>query len=191
MSNANYLFFSNRDQECQTLIAMMRTETLLQYFNVISVDQGYPQGITIVPTLIIRNSPVKIEGPDTFKWIVAIKQWRQNMLLNNMSNEYNTSIGNNLQMNSSILGYSQPEMNAFSDSFALLQTDNPLPQTFAEHLTKKGDQSKFLIFTPPTEDIKIDESRQSKMVRQITKERQEQDSANKKQLENFLSTVKQ
>jgi len=191
MSDSNYLFFSNKSHECLTLMTLMRNENLLQYFNPICTDKGWPNGINVIPTIIIRNSQTKIENADCFKWLCAIKQWKQNMLLSQFGNEYNSysqSIGNNLNMNSSVIGYSASEMGGFSDSFALLQTDDALPQSFVDYEKKLINNDKLLIFTPPSEEKKIDDEAQGKMVRKILKERDEFDRNHKSQLNKFLES---
>lgn len=57
-------------------------------------------------------------------------------------------------------GYLQDEMNGFSDTYALLLTDDPLPKTFATHNT---DQE---IYTAP-EGPKIDWRTQKNMIRNL------------------------
>ena len=57
-------------------------------------------------------------------------------------------------------GYLQDEMNGFSDTYALLLTDDPLPKTFATHNT---DQE---IYTAP-EGPKIDWRSQKNMIRNL------------------------
>lgn len=186
----NFLFFSNFDNQCMSFIGMMRSEGLLQYFHTYCVDnKGYPDGITVVPTLLIRNGTLRIEGlKDVTSWLISIKQWRQQWLLQQQNSEYNNLIGNNLGINNSIIGFNQLEMDAFSDPFALLQSDNALPQTFAEYQKVKTDQSKLLIYTPPTEDTKITEEKQRKMIKQTVKERHEFESEMKKNLNSFLNS---
>jgi hypothetical protein len=57
-------------------------------------------------------------------------------------------------------GYLQDEMNGFSDTYALLLTDDPLPKSFATHNT---DQE---IYTAP-EGAKIDWRTQKNMIRNL------------------------
>jgi len=61
-------------------------------------------------------------------------------------------------------GYLQDEMNGFSDTYALLLTDDPLPKTFATHNT---DQE---IYTAP-EGPKIDWRTQKSMIRNLEMQR--------------------
>ena len=61
-------------------------------------------------------------------------------------------------------GYLQDEMNGFSDTYALLLTDNPLPKSFATHNT---DQE---IYTAP-EGAKIDWRTQKNMIRNLEMQR--------------------
>jgi hypothetical protein len=79
-------------------------------------------------------------------------------IVNNTQNVSNTNTGPVVK---NILdGYLQDEMNGFSDTYALLLTDDPLPKTFANHNT---DQE---IYTAP-EGPKIDCKTQKNMIRNL------------------------
>ena len=190
MASNNILFYSNDSRPCQTLIALMRSEDLLKYFNLICVDQYPQQNITIVPSLIIRNSSSKIEGNDTFKWISNIKQWKHNMMLSQMSNDFisqNNLISNNLQMNSSVLPYSANEMSGFSDDFALLHSDNALPQAFVEtDFKKKHGEDKLLIFTPDSENQKLSQEAYVRLANNLQHEREKFDKDHEKKMNEYL-----
>lgn len=81
---------------------------------------------------------------------------------NTVSNASNNTlnIGTTPIVKNVLDGYLQDEMNGFSDTYALLLTDDPLPKTFATHNT---DQE---IYTAP-EGPKIDWRTQKNMIRNL------------------------
>jgi hypothetical protein len=84
---------------------------------------------------------------------------------NNGSGGSNGSGGNNGPSVKKVLdGYLQDEMTGFSDTYALLLTDDPLPKTFATHNT---DQE---IYTAP-EGPKIDWRTQKTLIRNLETQR--------------------
>ena len=138
--------------------AFMWLETIINNGNMTQSTQATP----IPATQSIRT--VGATGSGAVGNIVKrniIQPTTTNGINNNGSGGSNESGGSNGPSVKKVLdGYLQDEMTGFSDTYALLLTDDPLPKTFAIHNT---DQE---IYTSP-EGPKIDWRTQKNMIRNL------------------------
>lgn len=195
MSSVNVLFYSNKCDASQYLIALLKSENLLRFFHQICTDNNpkVPLQIKYTPTIIIRNNPTPYVAGDAFIWVSKIKQWKVNIMMQKMTSaqqQYMQAINNNLKTNdSNILGFSEAEMSGMSDIFAFFSKDmtkecqDPFPQSFFT-CNNLGNEN---IFTPPKEEdkFKINDKKHKELYNNLEKERKIQDELFKKNIENF------
>lgn len=198
MSSVNILFYSNNCPGSQHLISLMQQEKLTRFFYMICTDNNpkVPLQIKVTPTLIIKGIPTPYVASDAFVWFSKIKQWKMHMLMQRASaaqQQYLQNINNNLvTKDSSVLGFSQAEMEGLSDIFAYLQNDNAMPHSYFT-CNNLGQEN---IFTPPLEDgqykvkenakYKISATQQKELHNNLEMERRKQDDAFKKNIDNFV-----
>ena len=105
--------------------------------------------------VIINNSNVKNNNVKINKNIQIIQE------NNNQNNNQNN---NGPQVKKSPFGYLKDEMDGFSDSFAYLMTDNPLPKSFTSVDKEQA------IYTAP-EGNKLDRRTQEMLIKTLENER--------------------
>ena len=191
--NMNILFYSKMCHTCITLVKMLETENLLQYFIMICVDDKLnklPVHIDHVPTMIVKDQNKKLEAEETFEWIRKVKFLRQNY-----ANAKNQIVKNNVldSMNKNkLLGYTSTEMGSQSDIFSYVNEEAPaLPQSFFGY----DDEKNHTIFTAPEQD-KLTQEEQKQMISLLENKRNSQDShymdiSKKQQLNTIISMEQQ
>ena len=247
MSNnpSNILFYSIKCKDCRQLIMIMNNNKILQNFKLISVEENnIPNGIKIVPTLIVKGINSPLEGINAFKWVDSLKYINSNRNINqniynnqrqqinpnmqntqmqqmnpNMQNTQRQQINNNMQntqmqqmnpnmqnthgqkMNNNmqntqrqqikinnnysrnnldkdnLKGYTNYEMNSFSDNFSYTFDDNAHQQMYS-NLKINNDY----IHTYPEKE-KINEKEQIQIINNIKREREQQEN-------NFMDVMK-
>jgi hypothetical protein len=197
MSTINILFYSNFCEGSKLLITLMQAERLTELFHMICTDDNpkIPAHIRTTPTLIIRGLPTPYIGGDAFKWLSKVKQWKVNMMMQNMSSmqqQYMQNINNNLVAdNSAFIGFSKVEMEGMSDIFAYLQGENAMDHSQVKCVNMGNDN----IITPPLEDgsykisnnnkYRITPQKQKELELKMKTERDKQDILVKQAVENF------
>lgn len=194
----NMIFYSERCQVCYQVLTLLKNFNIINNFKLIKVDgqiDKVPKGITRIPTMFVQgiNKPL-VGGPEIFEWLKAWhfmmrqKAMQQNQIKANMMKIMMTNM-----KNKGPLGFSNSEMNSFSDNFALSNNDMPLPQSFQGY----GDEDKNSILTFPEAKDKLSKDEVTKRIRDIEKQRdtseeQFKDSMQKKQLakiyEEYINT---
>lgn len=207
MSIINILFYSNKCEGSKQLISMLQSEQLLRFFHQFCIDNNpkTPQQIKVTPTVIIRGVPTPYIAGEAFTWLAKVKQWKQNMMLQQIKTaqeKYLQNINNNLATEqSNVLGFNELEMSGMSDIFSFYskniatECQDALPQSFFNY----NNLGKESIFTPPLENgsykpvkptidndgiYKINK-KQSELVKNLESERKNQDEVFKKNIENF------
>jgi hypothetical protein len=156
------------------------------------INEFKEKGIKIVPTIYKQGHGKPLEGKDAFMWLETIinnnvdgervgggvsgtKNVGGNIVKRNINNTNSGTISNEGTnpstsgkggpvVKSVLDGYLQDEMNGFSDTYALLLNDDPLPKTFATHNTEQE------IYTAP-EGPKIDWRTQKNLIRNLEMQR--------------------
>ena len=156
------------------------------------INEFKEKGIKIVPTIYKQGHGKPLEGKDAFMWLETIinnnvdgervgggvsgtKNVGGNIVKRNINNTNSGTISNEGTnpstsgkggpvVKSVLDGYLQEEMNGFSDTYALLLNDDPLPKTFATHNTEQE------IYTAP-EGPKIDWRTQKNLIRNLEMQR--------------------
>ena len=174
----NILFYSRECHTCITLIKILESENLLQYFTMICVDgklNKLPAQIEHVPTMIVKDQNKKLEAEETFEWIKKVKFLKQNA--NNMKNQFvNKNKILSSQPKTKINGFSDVEMGNGSDVFAFTKSDAPaLPQSFFGY----KDEGNNTIFTAPDKTHKLGEEEQNHTISLLKEKRDAQDSEHK------------
>ena len=198
MSTINVLFFSNKCEGSQLLISMMQKERLIEFFHLICTDNNptVPPHIKYTPTILIRGVPTPYVAGDAFSWLARIKQWKNNVTMQRMSQmqqQYMQNISTNLTSNedsmSGLLEFSKAEMEGMSDMFAHLQNDNPLDRSFVDY--RKIGTRALEIFTPPKEEDerRLGESKHKALHSKLEVDRKKQDINIKKAIDDFTKNV--
>jgi hypothetical protein len=156
MSNRpNIVFYSKNCNASKNLILIMKNINILNNFILYCIDEKkIPNGIKIVPTLLVSSINKPLEGINAFKWVENIKYLRKN----NISDK---EIGPN--------GYYNLEMNGFSDKFSSMSDDNAQEQSY-QNLNNNNNS----IFTAP-EKNKIKESEYNEKLNNIKNNRSYQE----------------
>ena len=174
MSQGNILFYSLKCEACINLLTLMQNENLLSYFKLVSVDNQYEKmlsmGIKAVPTMIVSTINKPLVCQETFKWVEQIKFIKQNKVM-----DINKKIIQQNMLNNSVkqgpIGFDEEIMGGISDKFALMKSDEPLPQAYF----RVGDEDKNAIFTAP-EQNKLSKDYQKKMIDDLKNKREIQDN---------------
>lgn|SRR5579872_3944753 len=198
MSTINVLFFSNKCDGSKLLISMMQKERLIEFFHVICTDKNpnVPLNITHTPTILIKGVPTPYVAAEAFNWLARVKQWKNNMMMQRMSQmqqQYMQNINNNLVSNANtmtnLLEFSQAEMEGMSDMFAYLQHDNPADKAFVDY--KKIGTKALEIFAPPKEEdgLRLNQSKHRELHSKLEIERKKQDIHIKKAIDDFTKNA--
>jgi len=134
---------------------ILKNEDLLENFKLFCVEDHLneiPRGITKVPTLIVSNISKPLEVEEAFRWVETIKTMRQQRFieLQKQREESEKKTKEEENKKKRLLGYIDTEMGKFSDKFAYLNFDAPIPHTFKNI----ADEGKDIIFTPPQDKKK-------------------------------------
>lgn len=207
MSSINVLFYSNHCEASQLLISMMSKENLLRFFHQICTDNNpkVPTQIKVTPTIMIRGIPTPYEAGDAFAWFAKVKQWKINVMMQNMNSaqqQYFQNMGGNLAGdNLNILGFSNAEMSGMSDIFSFFsknmaqECQEAMPQTFFSC----GNMGQDNIFTPPLENgsymvkdsVRVNENKQKELLSKLTADRNNQDAMFRQNIDNFRKQCNQ
>ena len=157
MSNKpNIVFYSKNCNASKNLLLIMKNINILDNFILYCIDdKKVPNGISIVPTLLVSSINKPLEGINAFKWVENIKYLRKNNILNK-------NVGPN--------GYYSLEMSGFSDKFSHMDNEKANDQSY-HNLNNKNNNG---IFTAP-EKKKINSKEQKKEIELLKNERANQD----------------
>lgn len=161
-TNINILYYSNRCNTCTNLIKVLESDNILNQFKQICIDSFLekkqihllPHQIKKVPTMLIGSMGKMFEGEDTFKWVNTVRLMKKKTLENQPEKK-------------GPIGFVKTEMSEFSDKFAYLSVDLPMPHTFFD----VGSEEKNAIYTAP-EQKKINKREQSKLLSEFSKNRE-------------------
>lgn len=200
---SNLLFYSNNCEASQHLLSMMQQENLIRFFTLLCTDNNIsiPSQITVTPTLIIAGVPSPYVGGDAFSWLSRIKQWKMQVIRQNMNNsqqEYLKKVNENLANDSDsdkLLPFCPIEMNKMSDMFSFFsqninsECQESLPQTYfsCDNIGKDN------ICTPPLENgtykankkLSVNKDRQDILLSQLQTERKQQEINFKTNIDKF------
>jgi hypothetical protein len=174
MSNKpNIVFYSKNCNASKNLLMIMKNINILNNFILYCIeDKKVPNGIKIVPTLLVSSINKPLEGVNAFKWVENIKFLRKD----NISKK---EIGPN--------GYYNLEMNGFSDKYSQMNNEDAHDQSY-HSLNKKKTNG---IFTAP-EKNKLNKDEYSKELEQIKNIRitQEKDIKNVMKKQQIAAIIK-
>jgi hypothetical protein len=203
MSLINILFYSNNCEGSKQLLPILQNEKLINFFHLICTDNNpkIPPQIKVTPTLIISRVPTPYVAGDAFAWVAKVKQWRTNILMQQMNmaqQQYLQSINNNLATNdTNLLGFSEAEMNGMSDIFSFFSKNmaQECQDSFPQSFFTCNNLGKENIFTPPLEGgtynvtndnkCKISKEKQKEMLGSLENTRKQQDDLFKQNIDNF------
>jgi hypothetical protein len=159
----NILYYSNKCDTCKNLLKVLEADNILDQYKQICVDvflqkksiHMLPHQIKKVPTIVIGSLGKLFEGEDTFKWINTLRALKKKSVDSQQPDKKNP------------IGYVKTEMSEFSDRFAYLNVDMPMPHTFFD----VGAEEKNAIYTAP-EQKKINKREQSKLLTDFNKQRE-------------------
>jgi len=179
----NIFFYSRTCIDCANLMQLMKNSNILQNFNLYCVDDHIdelPPHITTVPTLIVGELKQQFVTSDAFKWVESVRFMNQR----NMMEMNKKIIMANMIKQQQMMGphgYTQLEMNGFSDNFAFKDVDHAQAHSFFTY----GTENDNTIFTAPAEQNKnngkyIGMSQQEQKIKlsEIESMRKEQDKQN-------------
>ena len=180
------------------LISLMKSENIIMFFYTVCVDgnKNIPPIIKSTPTILIKGISTPYVGSDAFTWLSKVKQWKINVIMQKASaaqHQHMQTINNNLTASTtSLLGFSNAEMNGMSDIFAYLQNDNAMPHTYVDC----KDLGTETIFTPPLEDggFKVQDGGKYKLgmaghkaqCKKLISDRNKQDITIKQSIDSFV-----
>ena len=116
----NILFYSNRCEHSTKLIKILNENNLLKNFNMILVDNNkkIPKYIKKVPTLIIKDINIPLEGNAAFNWVKTITKFDQ--VTNNIK-LVKKKVGKILIDRNNFKGINQNETKSISDNYAFIE----------------------------------------------------------------------
>jgi hypothetical protein len=178
---------------------IMKNENILQQFNLYCVDDhlnNLPPHITTVPTLIVGELKQQFIAADAFKWVDSIRFMNQRHLIEMNKKHIMTNMIKQQQMMGPH-GYTQLEMNGFSDNFAFKDVDHAQAHSFFVC----GTENDNTIFTAPEEQkngkyIGMTQQEQKNKLSTVESIRKEQDKQNEilmkqNQINTIIDTEKQ
>ena len=128
----NILFFSRYSSLCVDLLKLMHKYDILNEFELKCVDDiNPPQGITHVPTLVIKNYPGLIVGKKTIEWFEYHKENFEKKKQNQQTESILNNMDKYMKFKDGPKQYSNLEDNGFSDGFAYVNDDGAQPKNFA------------------------------------------------------------
>jgi len=182
---------------------MLRSEKLDRFFHLICTDNNsaVPTQIRATPTILLRGVPIPFVAGDAFAWLARVKQWKMNLVMQNMNTvqqQYMKSINKNLVSEGTHFeGFSQAEMNSMSDIFSHFsknitqENQDSLQQSYVT-CNNMGNEN---IFTPPLEDgsyklsdntkVKINPNKLKEMYNNLKQERVKNDEQMKQLNDEF------
>ncbi len=178
----NIFFYSRNCVTCANLMQIMKNTNILQNFNLYCVDDhlnDLPPHITTVPTLIVGELKQQFVAADAFKWVDSVRFMNQR----NMMEINKKIIMENMIKQQQMMGphgYTQLEMNGFSDNFAFKDVDHAQAHSFFAC----GTENDNTIFTAPEEQKKdgkyigMTQQEQKAKMSNIEALRKEQDKQN-------------
>ena len=119
----NIIFYSNQCKTCQSLLMILKSENMIQYFKMFCVDDpnvrnNLPKGITKLPTLIVPSMNKKLEASEIFMWLKTIKSSKEQR-----KQDYDTT---HVEPQTNIRqpnGFVSQEMTGISDMYAFTSID--------------------------------------------------------------------
>jgi hypothetical protein len=156
----NLVFYSNHCEASKHLLFSMRTEKMIQYFEMICVDNNpnIPKSINRIPAIVVKGNPKIHMAEEAFMWLARIKHAANNARLRMMHGEqakYLSTINENLAVDKcNILAYTAEEMSSTTDPYAFYSEDprrecqDALPQSYFPC----ENMGKDMILTVPLED---------------------------------------
>lgn len=182
MSNKpNILFYSQKCEMCNSLLILLKSISMLQYFRCVCIDnpkimEKLPKEITRVPALIIPSINQILFCRDIFTWVNNIKNTRiQNFDMK--TSQINPTITNKEQISTqqsnkySPIGFVTQEMSGISDTYAYTATDAIPQHTYVQC----SEMNENCIYTAPEKQTKINASIQPNYLKNVSKKRIEQD----------------
>lgn len=169
------LFYSNKCNSCKNFIQLLKNNNINNLFKMkcidgIQIDKLLKTGIKNVPTLLIKGQNGKTalyECINAFIWIDNFIKYNKNA----PSQEENIV--------SFLDGYKVDELEGISDTYAFLQSDDPLPKSFQPY----GKDNQFKILTLPSNNEKILDKDQNILLKKIESERDKQTQQLREQME--------
>ena len=181
----NILFYSRNCKTCITLFNVLNMEQLLGFFQLFCIDDfKEPDGITVVPTMIVSTSNAPFVGPDTFKWVQQMKFMKQKQIQNTNLQSIKQNMIN--QSQKKLPGFRQAEMNQISDQYTTKEGDESFEQKFI------GPGEEKAIYTAPEFKEKINKGEQKQIIEKLLNIRDNQDDqfANKMEKEQMKAVLK-
>ena len=168
----NILFYSSNCKLCQHLIFLLKNEQFIQYFRLYCVDYDLDNcPVDAVPTMLVSGLKQPLKGNDTLRWVNQAKFIRQQWVANLKQNIIRHNMMRMMMQNmKGPLGYSNQEMNGFSDEFAYTDVDKAVAHVFFGY----GDEKKHAIFTAEEMD-KIRKGESEQLVKKLTAMRNQDD----------------
>jgi hypothetical protein len=160
---------------------LMKNSNILQNFNLYCVDDhlnDLPPHITKVPTLIVGELKQQFVVGDAFKWVDSVRFMNQRNMMEMNKKIIMTNMIKQQQMMGPH-GYTQLEMNGFSDNFAFKDVDHAQAHSFFAC----GTENDNTIFTAPADQkngkyIGMSQQEQKAKLSEIESQRKEQDKQN-------------
>jgi hypothetical protein len=183
----NIFFYSRNCKTSNALYTILTNEELIEHFKLYCIEDHLDEisklrlkGIKKVPTLIVSNISKPLEVEEAFRWVESIKAMKQNKFMELLKQQEEIEKQNKAEIEKKkrLLGYIDTEMGKFSDKFAYLNFDAPIPHTFKNAF----DEGKDIIFTPPQENKKIPFEEQKKAMSIAEKKRSEEEEIFSKKL---------
>lgn len=193
----NYLFYSSRCESSANFIRIIQNKGMLNMFNLISIDQMPTEQILSMkikytPMVVIRDMSGRtpsstFEGKGAFEWLDNVVRFREQNLAKVVEQNRKKILQSNQQIKKeeNILGFLPSENTGISDSFSYT-ADNL--ENIAQPKTYMGINTDHKIITFNTEEKKINQREMNDKIKEITKKKEQQDSAISNMIENQLKS---
>ena len=168
----NIFYYSKFSKMCTDLLKLMDNYGALNRFYLKCIDDmdpdKIPPALERVPTLIIAQMDKPLVAGDAVAWF---NNMRPIFLQQNSENQNKVImqqiIQNNMQSRGP-KGYSEGEHSGFSDQYAYINIDEPLPKEFSAYVN--GPDTN-IIYTPPKEQNKLSKEEQERYMKESQNER--------------------
>jgi hypothetical protein len=149
---------------------MLSTFQMVCVEDMIAQKRPLPQGITMVPALILPEMNAMFQGKETFMWLEKI---RTNYVKANMMSA---------MVNNGPHGFVNTEMGGVSDTFAYTTADMAQPKSFLPY----GQDDQYNIYTG-NEGQKLKDKDQKKLIQEVEQKRKQFET----ELDKNLSQVRE
>ena len=138
MNEINFFFYSNNCSHSNKLRNLLIEKNLINKFKIISVDnnKNIPNNIKKVPTLIIKDINIPLEGNAAFNWVNTVSKFYQSTNNINESKKIENKI---IIKKDKFKGLNNNDTKSISDNYAFIE-DKEIIKNNISYINDKTDK---------------------------------------------------